>query len=564
MRLLLLLLFTSQNSARLNQQHEMNARRGLLFGHQHKSRYRNWLKTPGVGGKVDTIVRPVNTVGGFIQTTEFQSGLDALKAIVAENTGRRVRAYGSRWSSNNMPYTDEVAVESWGLNYVRIGIDEPSHLTAGYSSKGNLLAFSQCGVILKLFNQALLEKGLALPTTGETDGQRMVGLTATGAHGANTVFGALERAVKGLHIVIPGEVVYIQSASDPVVTQEYVDSIGGGRLINDDDMLAAALIHVGSFGIVHGLLLEAEPLYKIERQVKKFNFQSVKDVVYTLNDIASLGFEGVDSLPFHFEFSVNPYIANDENQESAWFLIYQKRLLTDEDIDQAIGRGLDKPITSGPLIQFLMKKWNPLWLLAVTPGLKRFVYGLGLNVALDTFYDINNPGPTTAFPTEFFTDDFSDENLEKSPFPSSIGSEIAVPFEDLEEALTTIIEVMLEDPIPCPISARFLKPSDATLSFTKFGSFNVAMELSCSPYGSLFFRRNEVVFEKIHEALEAKRETIQHSYHWGQWLPKNDVWVRNTYGTSLDEWKAQREALLDDEGRTMFSNDLLEALGMNS
>ena len=71
------------------------------------------------------------------------------------------------------------------------------------------------------------------------------------------------------------------------------------------------------------------------------------------------------------------------------------------------------------------------------------------------------------------------------------------------------------------------------------------------------------VFQEIYAALEANRDTIPHTYHWGQNFPVNSNWVKRSYGSDLEKWQAQRAILLDDGARDIFSNDVIEALGIH-
>jgi len=553
---LLLLLSLCINDARINQQEILS--RNLLFGGK-KSNWMNWLRSPGVGGNTETLLRPRNSVGGDYQTEDFQSGLDAIRELIADNKGREIRAYGSRYSSNNMPFSDDVSVESWGLNYVRVGIDNTSHLATGYTDKGNLLAFAQSGVMLKHFHQALFKAGLALPTMGATDGQRVVGLAATGSHGSNNVFGAVTNAVKGLHIVTNKETVYIQSASGPTITQAFVDSIGGGRLIEDDDMFSAALIHLGSFGIVHGILMEAEPLYQMELHVRTFPYDDIKDTIFTLNGVEELQFDGIDSMPVHFEVSINPY-KKSKDKRSTYVRVLQKLELSPEEIAAIVGRErAPSPgdLALGTLVGGMARVVRASWSLALTSWLKRAIYSFGVGIGLSVFF---TRGPQqVAFPFEFFTEKGSDLAFH-SQLISSMGTEISVALENLPVFMDTVMSIVHDDPIPCPLSVRYVRSSNQFLSFTRHGTTSATIEFPC-PYDNFFIRRVPIVHDKIEQALNAR--SIPHTWHWGQSLPVNDQWVSKAYGSALQDWKTQRSLLLDAEGSIMFSNDMLRSLGMD-
>ena len=89
----------------------------------------------------------------------------------------------------------------------------------------------------------------------------MCGAISTGTHNAAIAYGSMEDFVRGIHLVVPGRTVFVQRANDTVVTEDYLETIGADELINDDDLFSAALLGFGSFGIVHGYLIETERLF---------------------------------------------------------------------------------------------------------------------------------------------------------------------------------------------------------------------------------------------------------------------------------------------------------------
>jgi hypothetical protein len=84
--------------------------------------WRSWHRPASinVGGSFEKLFQAANTVeladGQFVQDVEFLSGLESLQEILAEAQvdGKRLRAYGSKWSTNNLPYDDEYLVDKRG------------------------------------------------------------------------------------------------------------------------------------------------------------------------------------------------------------------------------------------------------------------------------------------------------------------------------------------------------------------------------------------------------------------------------------------------------------------
>lgn len=133
----------------------------------------NWNMVDGVGGPFEGLFYPSNNVNykyisdsgsgfpevPFTQNEEFLSGLQGLKDIIAiaAREGKRLRPYGSRWSYNNLVYTDEYMIDTYGLNYAQIGLQRDNFVTRPYQGEQkDYLAFVQSGVVVKSFYRSLV------------------------------------------------------------------------------------------------------------------------------------------------------------------------------------------------------------------------------------------------------------------------------------------------------------------------------------------------------------------------------------------------------------------------
>lgn len=229
--------------------------------------YISYPKNAGVGGQCETIFYPTNDVKikqYQVQDQEFMSGLKALQEIVekASSDGMRLRPIGTRWNMNNLPYSNEYMVDMRELTYVKIGIEDSSHITQTYQNLRESLTFVQSGVKVRSLYTVLFEKGLTLPTSSVTDGLTLGGGVSTGTHNAGLTFGGMQDFVKGIQLVLDGKTVFVQPASDQVVTDDYATFMGADYLMTDDATFYNALVSFGAYGIIHGLLIEPEELCK--------------------------------------------------------------------------------------------------------------------------------------------------------------------------------------------------------------------------------------------------------------------------------------------------------------
>jgi hypothetical protein len=408
-----------------------------------------------------------------------------------------------------------------------------------------------------------MEHGLALKTSGAGDGQRFAGAVSTGTHGSAISVGSMEDYVKGIHLVIPGEHVFIQRASDPVATEAFAAHLDGARLILDDAMFNAAVVSFGSFGLIHALLIETEPLYRLEEQAKQFDFSEIKDVMFSLENFASLGYDGVvEERPFHFEASINPYKLGD-GQGGVFSRIFRKFPIDGNEMEsiKTNARSFQPSIPDVDIFGLMEKAFAPS--IGILKFGLQFVFGMGLQVALREFY---RPIATTIqgshsikFPFEHFTSKNDANPMTNAPVPGT-SLEVGVPLDRLQDAVDTIVKVVQEHPMPSPLAIRFVKQSNATLAFTKFGPVTATIEMP-APYSYVLFAHVGQTQERIFAALA--ENDIPHTYHWGQNLPLNDEWVAKNYGSALTEWQEQRLLLLGEVGCNMFSNDLIETLGIH-
>jgi hypothetical protein len=171
-----------------------------LPANELESYWKSWHR-PGsinVGGSYERLFQAANNVeladGQFVQDVEFLSGLESLQEILAQAQvdGKRLRAFGSKWSTNNLAYDDDYLVGTRGLNYCKIGIDDEAQVTENYADIRSRLAYVQSGVMVKRLGRALLEEGLALQNMGNTDGQSLAGAISTGTHGGSVFGGSMQ------------------------------------------------------------------------------------------------------------------------------------------------------------------------------------------------------------------------------------------------------------------------------------------------------------------------------------------------------------------------------------
>lgn len=536
-----------------------------------------WHESIDVGGPVQVIHRPQNDIrrignnSAVIQSIDFQGGLQQLKDILSQvKVGRRIRAYGSKWSMNNISYLNDTLIETWGLNYYKIGIDDPKYVTFDYQTKSNHLAFVQSGVMVKHLNTVLEAAGLSLITAATSDGQRLVGAISTGTHGSAPYYGTMTEFVRGIHIVISGtEHFFIQRKSDPTVTVTFANEfLNGATLIENNDLFDAALVGLGSFGIIHAMVIEVEPLYVLRTQYSKVNYNDIKNDIATM-DVSSFGLNGFNEVPYYIKFVLNPYNLKKTfinvaekipiEAESALTSSYlqnpnshDKNFFIEDPIVTILGT-IAKKFT---WLQFLDNNFKGIFR-PMRNTLRRFAYSQILDIV--TIIYMRNWARA-----DMQTSGAIFQAGEENPRPyTSTGFEIAVPVERVTEVVDICLVILRRRPSVQQIVVRYTKGSNATLASAPF-----AMTAFVDMYGiwnTGFFDDTEGIYNEIFEAVTAS--AIPHCYHFGKKLPPTSNWIVDScYGMERrDAWIKQRELFLDDPAtRNMFSSDTLEMLGLHS
>lgn len=498
--------------------------------------WQNYHRTALVGGTVERFFTPRNLwEDGTRAPKGFLPGLRGLQSIVkqAEAGRRRVRALGSGWSLSNAAYTDEYLVNTGRLNYWRVGLDDEL-VTQEFAADKARLVFAQCGVQIKVLNGHLQDRRLSLMTSGASNGQTIAGALSTGTHGAALGFGAIQDFVHGLHIVTAdGDHHFIQRKSRPAVTSKFCEWLEGPREVLDDELFRAAVVSFGSFGLIHGVLFEVEPIYLLERHVRSYDYTEVVHAAQTL-ELDNLALPHAER-PFHFEVVLNPYRLAPGEKGAFVRVLYRRpaearlppphfsesRLQNSEDLVSIAGFFAD--VAPAVIPEFLQSQLDDA--LALTP-----------------------PGGVSGTHGQQFGD--------SSPTGGGASTEIGVPLKHVGRALQVILDAAQQAPFGAPVALRYVKSSDALLALTHFEPITCTFEIP-----GVDSARTREGFQRIWQALA--KSDIPHVYHWGQALPQNPEWPVAGFGAArVKQWREARRRFLGSAGSAMFQNALLSRCGL--
>lgn len=467
-----------------------------------------------------------------------------IKKTNDENEG--FRAYGSAWSMNNIAHHRD-RMHYNGFMNIHMPIAKKNRHNDSDFDASNLFLF-ECGCTIKRVSEVLSAHGKSLKTTGASNGQTIAGCISTGVHGSALNVGAVQDYIVGLNLIIgpnPDDIIYIERHTQPALKDAFAKRISP-RVIRNDKLFNAALVGLGGFGFIHGVVLEAEPQFLLKRYVKKIDKNIALELADTL-DFKNSSFkipeettaDGFGKTPYHYKIFINQY---SNEPEYVLELMYKKPFKPDYDdpfpiIKQSLYRDLIYLFTKiaenfPKSIPWLVKRLRK----SILPKVDEKLTG----TLPEIFWDAPYQGPA---------------------FACSVG----VNHKDSSKALKLLADLTNnEGPIPGIFAMRFVKQTKATLGFTKF-PVTCMLEID----GVLWKKTRKIMSleEFSKRMIEVLRDNnIPFTIHWG----KNSDWefpglLKLMYSDDdIQQWKSYRQSLLSEDMAKLFSNDFLETVGLNS
>lgn len=447
----------------------------------------------------------------------------------AINTNTPLRMLGAGWSWTKICTVANGIIDDTKQLNTTFTISKKS-VSPFYKGDSKKLLFAQCGTAIWELSNILGESKLSLKASGASNGQTIAGAMSTGAHGAAIDIGSVPEFVVGLHLIVgPNRHVWLERKSNPVIASTFVDKLEA-EFIQDDELFNAALVSFGSFGIIHGVLIETEPLFLLECYMERRPYDdSLKNLMGSL-DFSKAKLPNGTERPYHFSVIINPYdLAGGAYVSSFYKRPYQTNYKKPQPSQMGIGPGDDAPSFIGEL--------NHLVPALVPTVVNKLIAG-----ALQPF--------SKKFGT--LAEIFNNTTLRGKLLSAAIG----LPLDKVNKVTDLLLEINKSDgPFGGIFSYRYVKKSTATLGFTKFDSTCV-LELDAA-YSS----DTLIFYTKVWNRLEA--EKIPFTFHWGKMNELNPDRIKNMYGPNADAWIAARNKLLDKETMEVFSNEILLQWGLN-
>ena len=498
-----------------------------------RKRWRNFHQT--VTQTVAQLVDVWNARPGVASFPAYNATTAALQDLIGEavRDGLRLRALGGGWSFSPAAATDGLLVNTRPLNYQFSLAEQNTH--ADYSGSAANLVFAQCGVSVAELNVALRRRGKSLPTSGASNGQTIAGALSTGTHGSALDQGGLHDLVTALHLVTgPDRHVWLERASAPTLSDASVAFLGA-EVIRDDALFDAAIVSFGSFGILHGVVLEVEDLFYVQEYRRQHAESPATWAAIEHLDVSGLQDLGraPDVRPYFFQAVYNPY----DRRDGPYLTVMYR--------EEERPAGCPSPTRSGG-------GWRPGDSAADVIGRITDVSSALTPTLVNALFPQQYPDVDGVFGT--WGEMFGDTSLQGRAASTAMG----IPLDRVREAVDALFDLNEHHQISGIFALRYVRGSRAPLAFTRHAPHTCVLEID-GAYSRRMLRFYDVAWRHLMDL------GIPVTFHWGKMLPLAADWVRRSYGDdAVDAWLTARETLLPTPAlRRVFANEMLEQLGLD-
>jgi len=476
-----------------------------------------------------------NNTGAGNEMNDYNDATKGIQGIIQEaiDTGKELRVLGGEWSWTKIAATTGILLNTKPLN-LRFTIGE-DNVSPQYKQTPADLFFVQCGVSVKELTTDLEGRGRSIKTSGASNGQTIAGAMSTGTHGSAIDIGSVADFVVGLHIITsPTEHIWLERKSYPVASDSFIGALGATPT-RDDDLFNAALVSFGSFGFIHGVMIETSTIFLYEAHRFRVPLDNnLFNLMETL-DFAAANFlpHGAER-PYHFQTLINQY----DQDKGAYVNIMYKRPFDPTHTPPVspvpdTSPGDDAPAFIGTITQQI-------------PALVPVV----INKLVAKMY---KPYPKPLIGTH--SEIFGNFTTHGKVFSTAAGIPLA--------AVSTVRKLLLDlnntdaGPFAGIFAFRFLKQTKATLGFTHFDP-GCVIELD-----GVFSKQTQIFYDAFWNALE--QQNIPHSFHWGKMLRLDNSRIRDIYtDTKVDAWLEARNKILHDAPtKKTFTNDIMREWGLD-
>lgn len=539
----------------------------------------------------------------------------------AEEEGKKVKAVGSGWSIEEIAVSEDWVVDLGRLsNRLTTLVDTATTSSSIVESKrtahldtasANKLIHVEAGIKIIDLNVLLQDLGLAMPTLGGAQGQRLAGAMATSTHGSDIDFSSISDLALAIHLVTEGgQELWIEQESDPLTTDDEMlradaalcaDTI----IVRNDALFNAVKVGVGRFGIIYSYVLSVTTSFRLVEWTQSITWDDVSTSLAIdrtgreiFDDLNALLGEPLESLQAIGDFRYLDITFNPRRRRDCWV---RRRWLTGaaEDLNiedssnplchPGVGNlvlaAASAALSSyaalvssipfygwvkGPLVfarathlsllsgdphmtggAALAEAVNAVWESQMHDDLKWLIEELNQIVLNETFGKSIAEGKRGA--SWNVTSGTRESGFDRNCF-NGTSTEIIFPISD--RAFIDFINFLLHEASNFLtvgyISVRFTSSSMGLLSMHRVDATH-AVSIEVTSLHGLTDTHRWLQF------IERRGVEMGGRPHWGQFNRLNNVDVARLYGESLTQWRTQLASICN---RDTFSNRYTQQRGL--
>jgi hypothetical protein len=347
--------------------------------------------------------------------------------------------------------------------------------------------------------------------------------------------GGIQNQVRAVQLVVsPIETVWVEPSGPGVLADGFLQRFND-RILRDDALFQAAVVHLGGLGYVNAVLLEVAPIFMVEMVQRK-----VKLTPDWLAELEAGNFRaiskrlGYDEDPYFYQVIIDPF--NPMRKKALHRLLLKRPAPGPEAFFEAF---------------FDAKHWfDPLMLLSEIFETFPAIRGPAIGVLMETLYKTMPKDPRHPALQTWAQTTPPHKNVGKL-----FSTGFAVPRERLRQALDVMFTAFKQAGGGDVVTTlRFVGKSAGTMAFTRFDN-QVVID-----FDGFRSDASRTVTQAAIAALEAAG--IPFSRHWGKMAPITAAIVQRDYGAKAEAWRAARAALLPQDMREVFASTALRNWGL--
>ncbi|WP_373472481.1 hypothetical protein [Sphingorhabdus lacus] len=462
--------------------------------------------------------------------------------------GKRIRAVGAHWSFSDIPavangWIVETNKLDWRFAFTASDIHPESRVTQ------DELLLCQCGTLIARINETLESPNNVLPnsqrrkalrTSGASNGQTIAGALGTGVHGSALDVGGMESQVAGIQLLTANRNMWIERASAPVMNDGFAARLGA-ELVRDDTLFEAALVSLGSLGIVHSVLICATGRYLLNTSLRRIRYGQIKAALNSL-DFRGSGIPDESRRPYFFQAIMDPDDLWEEGDRAKVFCTVRYKEVCEP--NRQVAYNLKKENSDGTDLPKLIGD-----IIKLDPAFRDLATWLLMEIMLKEQSEIGKPEKWKT-PGQAYTFTDARRGVASSGF--------GVPLAQVSNALAIMAEAFRSHKkAGVVLTCRYVQKSPGILSFTRYDPTCVI------DIDGIDSTATQKLIKLVAQRFEAAG--MPFTMHWGKTNHLTKARVRAAYGGNVDRWNAARRIILPDQAeRDAFSNDFIDAVGLNA